>query len=140
MRDKGILVTGGAKGIGEGIVRVLAAEGAIPVVIGRNAADNEPLVSAITVAGGQAGYVTAELADSTACERVVREVVAQHGRIECLVNNAGVNDGVSLETGDYQCFMQSLHRNSALLPDGALRVAGAKKVARGHCYYHLQNG
>lgn len=140
MRDKGTLVTGAAKGIGEGIVRVLAAEGAILVVVGRNEVDNEPPVSAITAAGGQAGYVTAELADPTACERVVRKVIAQYGRIEGIVNNAGVNDGVGLETGDYQRFMQSLHRNSALLPDGALRVAGAKKVARCHCCYHRQNG
>jgi len=111
LSNKVIIVTGGAKGIGEGIARVLAAEGAIPVVVGRNAADNEALVAAITAAGGTAGYVTAELADPAACERAVQEVVAQFGRIEGLVNNAGVNDGVGLENGDYQRFMLSLHRN-----------------------------
>ncbi|MDF7812893.1 SDR family oxidoreductase [Hymenobacter sp. YC55] len=111
LRNKVIIVTGGAKGIGEGISRVLAAEGAIPVVIGRNANDNETLVASVVAAGGQAGYVTAELSDPAECERAVQAVVAQFGRIDGLVNNAGVNDGVGLENGNYQAFMQSLHRN-----------------------------
>ena len=40
LKDKVIIVTGGAKGIGEGIVKVLAAEGAIPFIVGRNEEDN----------------------------------------------------------------------------------------------------
>ena len=47
LTDKIIIVTGGAKGIGEGITQVLAREGAIPVVIGRNAADNRKLLDAM---------------------------------------------------------------------------------------------
>ena len=45
LKDKVIIVTGGAKGIGEGIVKVLAAEGAIPVVVGRNQGDNQKTVA-----------------------------------------------------------------------------------------------
>ncbi|WP_022821872.1 SDR family oxidoreductase [Hymenobacter norwichensis] len=111
LHNKVIIVTGGAKGIGEGITRVLAAEGAIPVIVGRNATDNTALVASIEAAGGQAAAVTAELSDPAACERAVQEVVAQFGRIEGLVNNAGVNDGVGLESGDYHRFIASLHRN-----------------------------
>lgn len=111
LHNKVIIVTGGAKGIGEGIARVLAAEGAIPVVVGRNATDNAALVASIEAGGGQAAAVTAELSDPAACERAVQEVVAKFGRIEGLVNNAGVNDGVGLESGDYQRFITSLHRN-----------------------------
>ena len=111
LHNKVVIVTGGAKGIGEGIARVLAAEGAIPVIIGRNASDNAALVDSIKASGGQAAAVTAELSDPAACERAVQEVVAQFGRIEGLVNNAGVNDGVGLESGDYQRFIASLHRN-----------------------------
>jgi len=44
LKDKVIIVTGGAKGIGEGIVKVLAAEGAIPVVVGRSEEDNKKVV------------------------------------------------------------------------------------------------
>ena len=111
LQNKVIIVTGGAKGIGEGIAQVLAKEGAIPVIIGRNAADNQQAVAAIEAAGGRAGQVVAELAEPEACAAAVQAVIAQFGRIDGLVNNAGVNDGVGLENGDYAGFMASLHRN-----------------------------
>ncbi len=111
LKDKIILVSGGAKGIGEGIVKVLAAEGAIPVIIGRNEADNLKTVAAVEAAGGKAGQVAAELTEPAACENAVKKAVELYGRIDGLVNNAGVNDGVGLESGDYEKFMASLHKN-----------------------------
>lgn len=111
LSNKVIIVTGGAKGIGEGICKVLAAEGAIPVVVGRKAADNEIVVAAITAAGGKAFQVAAELSDPQECKKAVDAVVAHFGRIDGLVNNAGVNDGVGLENGTYEAFMASLHKN-----------------------------
>ena len=53
LTDKVIIVTGGAKGIGAGIVKVLAAEGAIPIVVGRNEADNLKLITEIESHGGR---------------------------------------------------------------------------------------
>lgn len=111
LKNKVIPVTGGAKGIGFGIARLLAQEGAIPVVIGRKAADNESAVAAIRNAGGQAAGYTAELSDPEQCRNAVEWVLAQFGRIDGLVNNAGANDGVGLASGDYQRFMGSLHNN-----------------------------
>ncbi len=111
LKDKVIIVTGGAKGIGEGISNVLANEGAIPVIIGRNANDNNKTVDAIVAAGGQAFQVAAELSDPATCKTAVEAVVAKFGRIDGLVNNAGVNDGVGLENGTYEAFMASLHKN-----------------------------
>ncbi|HNJ29853.1 MAG TPA: SDR family NAD(P)-dependent oxidoreductase, partial [Ferruginibacter sp.] len=108
LNDKVILVSGGAKGIGAGICKILAAEGAIPVIIGRNEADN---ISMLNELGGRCFYVTAELTDPAACKRAVELVVAKFNRIDGLVNNAGVNDGVGLEKGDYEAFMASLHKN-----------------------------
>src|SRR5687767_12070702 len=111
LKDKVIIVTGGAKGIGEGIVKVLAAEGAIPVVVGRKETDNLATVAAVQQAGGQAAQLVAELTDPEASQAAVEGVLQQFGRIDGLVNNAGVNDGVGLENGSYEGFIQSLHRN-----------------------------
>jgi L-fucose dehydrogenase len=111
LQDKVIIVTGGAKGIGEGISTVLAAEGAIPVIVGRNAADNQLTIDKIEAAGGKAFGVVAELTKPEDCKNAVEQTLAQFGRIDGLVNNAGVNDGVGLESGSYEAFMASLHKN-----------------------------
>ncbi len=111
LRDKVIMVTGGAKGIGEGISLVLAAEGAIAAIVGRSEEDNLAAVKKIETAGGKAFQVVAELTDEAACKNAVATVVEKFGRIDGLVNNAGVNDGINLEHGSYKNFMLSLHRN-----------------------------
>lgn len=111
LREKVIIVTGGAKGIGEGIANVLAQEGAQVVIVGRNSSDNEKAVKAIEAAGGKAFGFQAELSIPEACAEVVRQVADKFGRIDGLVNNAGVNDGVGLENGSYENFMASLHKN-----------------------------
>lgn len=111
LTNKVIIVSGGAKGIGEGIARVLASEGAIPVIIGRNEKDNLEAVAAIETTGGKSFQVVAELTEPAECEKAIRKVLDQFNRIDGLVNNAGVNDGVGLENGDYTKFVASLHKN-----------------------------
>ncbi|GEO12006.1 SDR family oxidoreductase [Segetibacter aerophilus] len=111
LRDKIIIVTGGAKGIGEGITKVLAAEGAIPVIVGRSAEDNNNVIKEVEERGGKAFQVEAELTKPEECEKVITTIVEQFGRIEGLVNNAGVNDGIGLEKGSYEGFIASMHRN-----------------------------
>lgn len=111
LTNKVIIVTGGAKGIGKGIALLLAQEGAIPVIIGRKSVDNQLVVDEILALGGQAFQVAAELSKPDECEKAIIEIVKQYGRIEGLVNNAGVNDGVNLEHGSYERFMESLHKN-----------------------------
>jgi L-fucose dehydrogenase len=108
LKEKVIIVTGGAKGIGEGIVEVLSGEGAIPVVVGRNEADNKAVLEKI---GGNGFQVVAELTSPEECKHAVQEIVRRFGRVDGLVNNAGVNDGVNLENGSYEAFMASLHKN-----------------------------
>ena len=111
LEGKIIAVTGGAKGIGLGIVQVLAHEGAVPVIIGRNEVDNLEAVQKIKESGKDAYQLVAELSKPEECEKVVSAIIRQFGRIDGLVNNAGVNDGVGLEQGSYERFMQSLHSN-----------------------------
>ena len=106
-----IPVSGGAKGIGAAICRVLAAEGAVPVILGRSAADNARLVEEIERSGGRAWAVEVELTQSAQVAAAVAQVVQRLGRIDGLVNNAGINDGVNLEHGDVERFVASLGRN-----------------------------
>src|SRR5690606_28723838 len=111
LKEKVIIVTGGAKGIGKAIVLTLAAEGAIPVIVGRDGADNERVQEEVAATGGLSFGVEAELTRPEDCQRAVADTLARFGRIDGLVNNAGVNDGVGLESGGYQQFVDSLHKS-----------------------------
>ena len=107
LKGKVVIVTGGAKGIGAGITKSLAAEGAIPVVVGRDANDNDAIIKEV----GAGFAITAELTHPEACENAIKATIEKFGRIDGLVNNAGVNDGVGLEKGNYEAFIASLHKN-----------------------------
>ncbi|HJT75394.1 MAG TPA: SDR family oxidoreductase [Chitinophaga sp.] len=111
LKDKVFIVTGGAKGIGEAISKLVAAEGGITIIAGRNEADNNKTVEAIKAAGGKATSVEAELGSAAECKKVIDFAVQQFGRIDGLINNAGVNDGVGLESGNPEKFMASLQKN-----------------------------
>lgn len=110
LKDNVVVVTGAAKGIGKAIVLALAAEGAIPVIVGRRQADNELAQAEVEALGGQAFCVEAELTQPADCKRAIEQALEQFGRIDGLVNNAGVNDGVGLESGSYERFVDSLHK------------------------------
>ncbi len=111
LQGKIIIVSGGARGIGEGITNILAAEGAIPIIIGRSEEHNMALVKAIQQKGDQADQVVAELTNPTECENAIKKIITKHGTIDGLVNNAGENDSIGLEKGNYELFMKSLHKN-----------------------------
>ena len=107
LNNKIIIVTGGARGIGAGITKALAAEGAIPVVVGRSTEDNDAIIKETGV-----GYaVTAELTNPGECKNAIEQTIKQFGKIDGLVNNAGMNDSIGLENGNYELFMASLHKN-----------------------------
>ena len=108
LKNKIVIVTGGAKGIGGGIVKVLAAEGAIPVIIGRDEDDNTKMLDVID---GKGFCITVELTNPAECKEAVDAVISKYNRIDGLVNNAGVNDGIGLENGSYENFVSSLHKN-----------------------------
>ncbi|WP_435354290.1 SDR family oxidoreductase [Emticicia sp. SJ17W-69] len=131
LKDKIIIVTGGAKGIGEGIVKVLANEGAIPAIVGRNEKDNNLLIDELAKEGKQAFQVVAELSNPEACKSAVETIFEKFGRIDGLVNNAGVNDGVGLENGDYTRFMASLHSNLIHYYLMAHHALPALKISKG---------
>ncbi|MGW9685729.1 SDR family oxidoreductase [Flagellimonas sp. 2504JD1-5] len=111
LRDKVIIVTGGSKGIGNSIVNILAAEGAIPVIVGRTKEHVLKAVKNIEDKGQKVFYAFAELTDPEQCKDAVAKVVEKYGRIDGLVNNAGINDGIGLEDGNYDDFVASISKN-----------------------------
>ena len=88
--DEIAIVTGSTKGIGAGIAKRLAAEGATVVVNGRSEDDGREVVDAICADGGEATFIGADMRDPAAIEALVAETVDRYGRIDILVNNAGV--------------------------------------------------
>lgn len=111
LKDKVVLVTGGAKGIGAAIVRACADEGAIPVIVDQDEQAGNQLHVELRVGGSANAFIAAELGNAEACERAVKETAEDFGRIDALVNNAGRNDKVGLEHGSPQQFVDSLGRN-----------------------------
>lgn len=111
IKDHVVIVTGGSKGIGEGICRCLADEQSIPVIVGRSPDEGNRLVEEFKSKQIDASYIFAELADPEDCKSAVQQVVTTYGRIDALVNNAGANDGVGLEKGTPEAFLDSLKNN-----------------------------
>jgi NAD(P)-dependent dehydrogenase (short-subunit alcohol dehydrogenase family) len=110
LTGKVIIVTGGAKGIGEAVVRLLAAEGAIPVIIDKDEAAGQILVAGIP---SRTLLLSADLNSPESCQHMVDQVASQFGKIDGLVNNAGTNDGIGLEKGTPSKFRESLINNAA---------------------------
>ncbi len=111
LKNKVVIVTGGSSGIGEAITRLLAEEGAIPVIASRNAGRNGALLEELISKGQVAFSQTGELSEAVFCEKIVSATFEKYGRIDALVNNAGRNDGVGLASGNPEAFAASIHEN-----------------------------
>jgi L-fucose dehydrogenase len=111
LKDKVVIVTGGAKGIGAAIVRACAAEGAIPVIIDRDAQAGKQLQSELQNSGARCGLITVDLATAESYSQSVDQALQAFGRIDALVSNAGCNDKVGLESGSVDEYVASLNRN-----------------------------
>ena len=84
------LVTGASRGIGLAIARAFAAEGAFVVLAARDTAKLQDAVSKIQAAGGRAEAQALDVANRASVEAGIAAILAGHGRIDHLVNNAGV--------------------------------------------------
>jgi len=111
LKDKVIIVTGGASGIGEAIVRTLAIEGAVPVIFDRKpVADCGALLEELKVEHKDDLYFEIDITDEQGVHEAVDATYGCFGRIDGIVNNAGVNDGVGLDSSPDD-FRKSIERN-----------------------------
>ena len=131
LKGKVVLITGGAKGIGAAIVRGCGAEGAIPVIVDRDEKAGEELQAELRASRIESGLIIADLTAPAACATAVEGTIQKLGRLDALVNNAGVNDGVGLEHGTPEKFVASLERNLIHYYAMAHHALGALKKARG---------
>jgi L-fucose dehydrogenase len=131
LNGKVIVVTGGAKGIGEAIVRGCAAESAIPVIVDRDSEAAAKLQTELLTSGSESQVIIAEISTPQACANAVEQTLGKFGRIDALVNNAGVNDKVGLEHGSPENFIASLSRNLVHFYAFAHYALAALKKSRG---------
>jgi L-fucose dehydrogenase len=113
LKDAVIVVTGGAKGVGAAIVELCSSEGAIPVIVDRDEAAVTAIQQKLRGRNHRSEAVTMDLTDHCATDLAVTEIAKKLGRIDALINNAGVNDGVGLENGTPERFTASLQLNLA---------------------------
>src|ERR1700758_250623 len=88
--DKVAFITGASQGIGRACALVLAEAGATVALAARNREKLEEVSAQITAAGGQAGVFPLDVTNEDQVKATVKEVIAKHGRVDVLVNNAGI--------------------------------------------------
>ena len=93
LTGKVAVVTGGGGAIGAAMALELAASGARVAVVGRTLSSLEKTVSQIQAADGDAAAIICDVSSKDSCEQMIQAVVAHYGRLDCLVNNAGINGG-----------------------------------------------
>ncbi|KPQ14041.1 MAG: 2-keto-3-deoxy-L-fuconate dehydrogenase [Algoriphagus marincola HL-49] len=107
LKDKVILISGGAKGIGAAISKYLIEEGGIPVIIDPSPEGEEILL----LANGKGLHIPIRLEHPKDAKKAVELTIDKFGSINGIVNNAGANDGVGLENGNPETFAKSVSKN-----------------------------
>jgi len=131
LTDRVVLITGGASGIGAAIVRAVVGEGAVAVIADRSAEQANHLRDELREAGGKVHVVAGDLTAAENCRKAVEQTLESCGRLDALVNNAGVNDRVGLERGSPAEYAASLQRNLLHYYNLAHYALPALKQSRG---------
>ena len=87
LKDKVAIVTGSTSGIGIGIAKLFAAEGAKVVICGRRQEKGQAVVDAIVNAGGEAWYHFMDITDLSSIDKLFADTAEKYGKIDVLVNN-----------------------------------------------------
>jgi NAD(P)-dependent dehydrogenase (short-subunit alcohol dehydrogenase family) len=109
--DRVVLVSGGTQGVGAGVARAAVREGASVAVSGRRREPGEKLVAELREAGGEALFVAADVADVEQAQASVDTVIAEFGRVDALVNAAGLTSRGTLVDTTPELFDQHMAVN-----------------------------
>lgn len=133
-----VLVTGASSGIGEATARAVAARGALVILVARRADELDRVQASIEAAGGRATAYPCDLTDLAAVDALVERVLAEHGGVDHLVNNAGRSIRRSLALS-YDRF-HDLERSMAVNFFGPVRLTlGLLPAMRAQRFGHVVN-
>lgn len=111
LEGKVAVVTGGSSGIGRATAIALAAEGAAVAIVGRNQAALDEVAGVIRTAGGQALPRAADVRDEHAIAKLMDDAVREFGRVDIMVNNAGVSHRGGISGGDVEKWREIIETN-----------------------------
>lgn len=127
-QDKVVLITGAASGIGEGAARRFAAEGATLVLCD---VDGDALASVAAGLDGDVETRVTDVRDPAACDALVAQAIARFGRVDVLVNDAGVDHLGKLDEGDLSAFTQVIETDLYGVVHMSRAAIAALRAAKG---------
>jgi len=125
LQDRVALVTGGSRGIGKAIAGALATQGARVAICSRDGEAARKAADEISPAGGRVLAIRADVAEKADARTLVRDIVARWGQIHILVNNAGINARLPVDSDEDARWLQVL----------AVNVVGTYQVTREVLHY-----
>lgn len=157
LQDKIVVLTGANSGVGEETAKLFAAEGATVVLTARRVAELERVAGEIAAKGGKVFYQSSDVKEEASVKALFDEVIARYGRVDVLVNNAGVLDEVRalLKTSDemfhkvidintlgtFHCMREALKHMTAAGKGSIINVASvAGKYGAGGAAYAASKG
>lgn len=111
LHKKVFVVSGGAKGIGVSISKMIAREGGTAIIADSDQIANEKAIAEIRLNGGKAYAIAVDLKEPGDCKKAIEFAIDTCQRLDGIVNNAGSNDSVGLQSGSPEKFIESLQKN-----------------------------